>query len=262
MSDPPRPMCDKRGLRTVRRELIPGKAEYVAFTPETPGAYYYRCTTYSGLCHATIFGQIIVTARRWARVMHSRSDRRRGGEVTQEHRVLRGIARALLSALAAGALVATGAMAAGMPVVHAAAHSADVTILGGKKGGGSMDFNGFQRGAMTVTVPVGWQVVMHFENADTPLPHSLAVMPAGAHQQVAPSGAPAFPGATTANFAAGLPKGGKQTFTFEASKAGTYDFVCGVPGHAVSGMWDSLVVSGTADAPSVTPPGAATISAQ
>ena len=83
---------------------------------------------------------------------------------------------------------------------------------------------------------------------------------AGAHQQVQPSATPAFPGATTASFATGLPKGSKQTFTFEASKAGTYEFVCGVQGHAVAGAWDAFVVSATADAPSVTPPGAATIS--
>lgn len=79
---------------------------------------------------------------------------------------------------------------------------------------------------------------------------------------MAPSPTPAFPGATTANFVAGLPKGAKQTFTFEASKAGTYEFICGVPAHGVAGMWDSLVVSDTADAPSVTPLGAATLSVQ
>jgi sulfocyanin len=180
--------------------------------------------------------------------------------VAQTYGVIRVAARVLGLVLAVGALVAAGAMAAGMPVVRAAPHSADVTILAGKKGAGSMDFNGYQRGAMVVTVPVGWHVAVHFENADVVLPHSLAVLPTGAHQQVAPSGAPAFPGATTANFGAGLPKGAKQTFTFEASKAGTYEFICGVQGHSVAGMWDSLVVSGTADAPSVTPPGAATIS--
>jgi len=151
-------------------------------------------------------------------------------------------------------------MTAGMPVLGAAAHSVDVTIVAGK-GGGTLDFNGYQRGAMTVTVPVGWTVVVHFENVGT-LSHSLAVLPSGAHQQMAPAAAPAFPGATTANFSAGLSKGAKQTFTFEASKAGTYEFVCGVQGHAVAGQWDSLVVSATADAPSVTPPGAATFSTQ
>lgn len=163
--------------------------------------------------------------------------------------------------LAIAILVAAGAMTTGIPGVHAAAHSVEFTIVAGKgpSGGGSLDFNGCQRGAMTITVPAGWEVVVHFENADAALPHSVAVLPAGAHQQVQPSSTPAFPGATTANFAAGFPKGGKQTFTFEAGKAGTYEFLCGVPGHAVAGAWDSFVVSATADAPSVTPQGAAAI---
>jgi|GEM_PF-6572694 len=38
-----------------------------------------------------------------------------------------------------------------------------------------------------------------------------------------------------------------------------YELVCGVPGHAISEQWDALVVSATADAASVTPSGAATI---
>jgi len=187
---------------------------------------------------------------------------RGGAEVAQGHGVLRIIARVLRWALAVGAVVATGAMTAGMPVVRAATHSVDVTIVAGKSASnGSFDFNGYQRGAMTVTVPVGWEVVVHFENASA-LPHSVAVLPAGAHQQVALSATPAFPGATTTNFVPGLPKGAQQTFTFEASKAGTYELICGCPAHGVAGMWDSLVVSATADAPSVTPAGAATLSVQ
>jgi sulfocyanin len=186
----------------------------------------------------------------------------RGDDVAQERKAIRVIASVRRRVLAIGILVAAGAMATGMPGVRAAAHSVDFMIVSGKtpSGGGSLDFNGYQRGAMTITVPVGWEVVVHYENADPALPHSLAVLPAGAHQQVQPPATPAFPGATTASFATGLPKGSKQTFTFEASKAGTYEFVCGVQGHAVAGAWDAFVVSATADAPSVTPPGAATIS--
>jgi sulfocyanin len=182
--------------------------------------------------------------------------------VAQKHGVIRVIACVRRWALAIGVLVVAGAIAAGMPGARAATHSVDVTIVAGKlqTGGGSLDFNGYQRGGMTVTVPVGWAVVVHFENADAALPHSLAVLPTGGHQQVAPPDTPVFPGATTANFSTGLHKGDKQSFTFEASKAGTYEFVCGVQGHAVAGAWASLVVSATADAPSVTPAGGATIS--
>jgi sulfocyanin len=169
--------------------------------------------------------------------------------------------RALRWAFVVLALVAAGAMALGTPLLHAASHTADVTIIANKTAGGGFAFNGYQRGGMTITVPVGWQVVVHFENTDT-VTHSLAVLASGAHTQVAPPSSPAFSGATTPSFSAGLPKGPEQTFTFEASKAGTYEFVCGVPGHAISGQWDALVVSATAQAPSVTPSGAATITAK
>jgi sulfocyanin len=160
--------------------------------------------------------------------------------------------------LAIGVFVLAGAMATGMSGVRAAPHSVELTIVAGKiqSGAGSLDFNGYQRGGMTVTVPVGWEVVVHFENADAALPHSLAVLAAGAHQQPAPPDSPVFPGAATAKFHEGFPKGGKQTLTFEASKAGTYDLLCGVQGHAVAGAWSTLVVSATAAAPSVTPPAA------
>jgi sulfocyanin len=153
-------------------------------------------------------------------------------------------------------------MTAGMPVARAATHSVDVTIVAGKNAaGGGFDFNGYQRGAMTITVPVGWQVVVHFENVSAGS-HSVAVMPAGSHSQVALSATPAFSGAMTGSFIAGLPKGATQTFTFEANKAGTYELICGCPAHGVAGMWDVLVVSASADAPSVTPPNAATLSVQ
>ncbi len=170
-----------------------------------------------------------------------------------------GIASVRRWAVAAGVLVVAGATVAGMPGVRAAAtHSVELTIISGKNRtpGGSMDLNGYQRGAMTITIPVGWKVVVNYENIDPPLLHSLAVLPSGAHNQVSPDAPPAFPGATTTNLGAGLPKGTKQTFTFEATKAGTYELVCGVQGHAVAGMWNTLVVSATAEAPSVTPAGA------
>jgi sulfocyanin len=143
-----------------------------------------------------------------------------------------------------------------------AAHTVELTIVAGKNASdGSFDFNGYQRGAMTVTVPVGWRVVVHFTDVGA-MPHSLAVLPSGAHQQAMPSATPAFSGATTANFSSGLPKGATETFTFDASKAGTYELVCGCPGHAAAGMWDTLIVSPTADGPSVTPTNAATLASK
>jgi sulfocyanin len=170
--------------------------------------------------------------------------------------------RALRWGGALGAVVAVAAMVPGTPVLGAAMHSVDVSIVAGKNAGdGGFDFNGYQRGGMTVTVPTGWRVVLHFENVST-LAHSLIVLPSSGAQQAAPSGPPAFPGAMTKDLSAGLANGTKTTLTFTASKPGTYAFVCGVPGHAVAGMWDKLVVSDAAKAPSVTPAGAAAVTAK
>lgn len=169
------------------------------------------------------------------------------------------LARAMRQALAVAIIAGAAAMVPGTAGLAAAAHSVDVSIVAGKDaGGGGFDFNGYKNGAMTITVPVGWQVVVHFANASD-LPHSLAVLPSGADKQPVPAAAPVFSGAATRDLAAGLPKGAKQTFTFEATKPGTYELVCGVAGHAVAGMWDKLVVSSATEAPSVTPAGAATL---
>src|SRR5260221_3693950 len=51
---------------------------------------------------------------------------------------------------------------------------------------GGLNFNGFNDGKLTLTVPTGWTVVIRFTNHDANLPHSAEVvdttkpMPAGA----------------------------------------------------------------------------------
>jgi sulfocyanin len=127
-------------------------------------------------------------------------------------------------------------------------HTVSVTLIAGKTpAAGGFNFNGYADGEMILTVPLGWRVNVVFENAATP-PHSVAVLPYTDRQ---PSGGmkPAFPGAATTDLAAGLPRGSRATFSFVADKPGKYEFACGVPGHALSGMWDLLIVSPTAQAP-------------
>jgi len=177
--------------------------------------------------------------------------------VTQEHRVAPVIVRALRG-LTVGALAATVIVMAPQASVRGAAkHSVEFAITAGEnKSNKTMNFNGLNRGALTITVPAGWEVVVHFENAGA-LNHSLAVLPAGGHQHPE-AAAPVFSGATTSDYSAGLSKGAKETITFEASKAGSYEFVCGVQGHAPVGQWANLIVSATADAPSAAPADAVT----
>jgi len=118
---------------------------------------------------------------------------------------------------------------------------------------GSFNFNGYAKGALAVTVPVGWKVVIHYSNGSA-LRHSLDVIPyAGTQPDSAPPAV--FVGASTKDLVDGIGVGKEETVIFVAGKAGTYEFLCGVLGHAQAGMWDRLIVVPTAAAPSVRPVG-------
>src|SRR5438067_805913 len=66
-------------------------------------------------------------------------------------------------------------------------------VAGLSEANGGMNFNGFGRGALVLTVPQGWNVVLHFKNQDPNLPHSVEVIPDAAPMPVGPV-TPAFPG--------------------------------------------------------------------
>lgn len=113
---------------------------------------------------------------------------------------------------------------------------------------GGFNFNGGSSGNDTITVPEGWSVTMPVVNKDA-IPHSAAVIAAQMPLPVAPHD-PAIPLAYTTHLADGLqPQGGHDTMRFKASKAGEYILACGVPGHALSGMWIRFNVSKTATVP-------------
>jgi sulfocyanin len=116
---------------------------------------------------------------------------------------------------------------------------------------GTMNFNGYGNGEMTVTVPLGWKVEVRFENKGLgALPHSLVVI-----NEVKPlpieGGNAAFRKAQTRALVAGLGAGETDSFQFTADKEGRFLLYCGVTGHGTQGMWDYLVVSGEAKVPSV-----------
>ena len=116
---------------------------------------------------------------------------------------------------------------------------------------GTMNFNGYGNGDMTVIVPVGWKVAVEFQNKGLgALPHSLVVI-----NEVNPlpieGGVPAFPRALTNQLVPGMMAGQNDSFEFVANKDGRYLFFCGVTGHGVMGMWDYLVVSKEAKVPGV-----------
>lgn len=99
----------------------------------------------------------------------------------------------------------------------------------------SMNFDGYSKGALDVTVPTGWTVVVNFSNVDS-VNHSAAVVP--------PTGTTlVFPGASVPNPTVGLPPGSHATFSFVAATAGNYRMACLMPGHEALGMWATLDVT-------------------
>jgi sulfocyanin len=116
---------------------------------------------------------------------------------------------------------------------------------------GGLNFNGGSKGDQTITVPAGWTVHINFQNHDI-IPHSAIVIRNQSPVPVTPS-KPAFPVAFTTHLSDGLPaQTGHDTIQFKASSAGQYLIACGVPGHAVTGMYVNFVVSPTASAPTNT----------
>ena len=135
----------------------------------------------------------------------------------------------------------------------AASKTAELKLVGGLTDlNGGMNFNGFSRGALVVTVPQGWNVVLHFKNQDQNLPHSVEIIP---DADAVPGGPvpPAFEHAASGRVEQGFPAGQGADVRFVAGKAGPFLIFCAVPGHGAAGMWIRLAVSTSADKPSLAP---------
>lgn len=132
----------------------------------------------------------------------------------------------------------------------ASAKTADFDLLAGMTNAfAGLNFNGFRAGGLTLTVPEGWTVTLHFQNKDPNLPHSAEVAPGGN----VPSGPvkAAFAGAETHSLDTGMPPGANEDVKFVAAKAGSYLIICPVPGHAAAGMWIHFDVSAGAASPTL-----------
>ncbi len=155
------------------------------------------------------------------------------------------------------ALVLAAASAAAVPKwmhVDAARKQVSMTIsMASDESNGTLNFNGYAHGDLTITVPLGWQVDMNVINAgDGAIPHSLEVIPVGRTMPSVGVDPPAFAGAETTDLVPGMALGASDHATFVADKAGRYWLFCGVAGHGTGGMWDYFVVSSSAKRPSVT----------
>jgi len=118
--------------------------------------------------------------------------------------------------------------------------------------GNYWNYNGYQNGDLTISVPVGANVTINFQNNDPNMPHSIGVSPGFDTPPATVDATPAFEGAISSNPTsmtdATLPNGGTETISFVASEAGEYVLVCYIPAHAVSGMWVKFIVSADGEA--------------
>jgi plastocyanin len=112
---------------------------------------------------------------------------------------------------------------------------------------GPFTFNGFGSGGGTLTVPPGTTNVWNFVQYDG-TPHSAEVA-SGTGPIPNAGGDPAIPRAYTKKVVEGMVQGDKDVVRFTAPDTGTYRIICGVPGHALSGMWIWFKVDPTATTP-------------
>jgi len=132
-----------------------------------------------------------------------------------------------------------------------ATRTAELELIAGLTGlNGALNFNGFRDGGLTLTVPKGWTVAVHFRNHDGMLPHSAEVI-ADVHPLPIQPQPAAFDRAFTLKLAEGLPPEGTGDFRFIANREGSFLLFCGVAGHGAAGMWIRLMVSGSARLPSL-----------
>jgi plastocyanin len=112
---------------------------------------------------------------------------------------------------------------------------------------GAFDFDGFTNGGATLPVPPGSTNVWNFEQNDG-TPHSAEIA-AGTGPLPNSGGNPAIPRAYTNKVVEGLVQGATDVIKFTAPDTGSYRIICGVPGHALSGMWLWFKIDPAAKAP-------------
>jgi sulfocyanin SoxE-like protein len=135
--------------------------------------------------------------------------------------------------------------------VDTLSRTATFELIAGLTGlNGALNFDGFRDGGLTLTVPLGWRVVINFWNHDGMLPHSAEVFEE-VHPLPTQPVTPAFQGAVTIRLAEGLRADERDDLRFIADKGGSYLIFCGVPGHGAAGMWIRLAVSGSVSQPSL-----------
>jgi rusticyanin len=123
------------------------------------------------------------------------------------------------------------------------AGSVSFTVVAVPPGGPDMTFRVAGLTDPAIVVPAGARVTVEFINGDTDEAHGWLVTseqpPFSFGQSRTPSTDGAFSGLIGDPTASGQ---GANTFTFRVGSAGTYQYICPMPGHAQMGMHGTFVV--------------------
>src|SRR5258707_6171879 len=108
---------------------------------------------------------------------------------------------------------------------------------------GGLNFNGFNDGKLTLTVPANWTVVLRFTNHDANLPHSAEVVDTAKPMPARPGQPPGFAHGLTGKPMTGLPEGGTDSLRVVASKTGAHKIFFAVTGPVLRGEWECSQLS-------------------
>jgi hypothetical protein len=156
-------------------------------------------------------------------------------------RVFRSGLVAVAGAAASLALVAAAQAGSSSPgqyfTADARAHTAHLTLLAGLgDGNGGYNFDGYGRGELQVSVPLGWRLSIDCDNRSGSRASCTVIRDALATT-------PAFPGATSPSPVLGLNPGSTAAFSFKLTRSGTFRIASLVPGEEQARMWDVLEVT-------------------
>jgi plastocyanin len=126
--------------------------------------------------------------------------------------------------------------------------SVRLTVLASPAGGPDETFRIAGLTDPAITVPVGAQVSIEVINADSDTAHGLVITAGGNAASPMPmaTARPAFPGSAVWFLGNPTPAGmHAATLGFTATTAGSYQYLCPVPGHAKKGMTGTFTVTST-----------------
>ncbi|MEM4970917.1 MAG: sulfocyanin-like copper-binding protein, partial [Sulfolobales archaeon] len=114
------------------------------------------------------------------------------------------------------------------------------------------NFNGSSRGGLGIYIPAGWGLEIMFTNSHT-ISHSIVIVKNNTvvpqNRDIGSDGV--IIASQPPTYSSGIPSGSTVTLSVSSLPEGVYWIACGVPGHALAGMWIVLVASPNVSTPYV-----------